>query len=203
MLSRREENRLARRSAIVAVARDAFLENGYAATSMSTICSLLGGSKGTLWAYFPSKEDLFAAILDDLTATFRAEMEDALKPGQSLPDALTHFCERFLHKVTTPNAIKLHRLILGEGDRFPEIGPLFYNSGPKQVCDRLSAFLGEQMDAGRLRKVEPMRAANHLIDLVKGPQLQRLWGVLPDSVESDLRAHAESAVDLFLRAYAP
>ena len=48
---------------------------------MSTIAAALGGSKGTLWAYFPSKEALFAAVLDDVTAAFRTELADALRPG--------------------------------------------------------------------------------------------------------------------------
>jgi len=202
-LSRREENRLARRASIVAIARDAFLDHGYAATSMSTIAAQLGGSKGTLWAYFPSKEELFAAVLDDLTAAFRADIEEALRPGRSLRAALLYFCESFLRKVMAPNAVQLHRLIIAEVDRFPEIGPLFYERGPKLVTDSLTAYLAEQMDEGLLRQADPVRAASQLTDLVKGPQTSRLWGIARNCGAHDIRAHAATSVDLFMRGYAP
>src|ERR1700760_3697848 len=52
-----------RRKAILAIARDVFLTEGYAAASMSAIASRLGGSKGTLYNYFPSKEALFAEFM--------------------------------------------------------------------------------------------------------------------------------------------
>ena len=53
----------AREAIILDVARDCFLAEGYAATSMSTIAARLGGSKGTLYNYFKNKEDLFAAVV--------------------------------------------------------------------------------------------------------------------------------------------
>ena len=52
-----------RREAILDVARDVFLEEGYASASMSTIAARLGGSKGTLYNYFKNKEELFAAYV--------------------------------------------------------------------------------------------------------------------------------------------
>src|ERR1700757_3560624 len=54
-----------RRRAILDVARDVFLKEGYAAASMSGIAARLGGSKGTLYNYFRSKEELFAAFMTD------------------------------------------------------------------------------------------------------------------------------------------
>src|ERR1700744_640952 len=51
----------ARREAILDVAQEVFLEEGFAAASMSTIAAKLGGSKGTLYNYFKSKDDLFNA----------------------------------------------------------------------------------------------------------------------------------------------
>src|SRR5258708_8438615 len=55
----------ARREAILDVAQQVFLKEGYAAASMSTIAARLGGSKGTLYNYFRSKEELFEAFIVD------------------------------------------------------------------------------------------------------------------------------------------
>ncbi|WP_112384128.1 MULTISPECIES: TetR/AcrR family transcriptional regulator [Sphingomonas] len=199
---RREENREARRATIVRLARDAFLQQGYAATSMSTIAGRLGGSKGTLWAYFPSKEDLFAAVLDDLTVNFRDNLEDALRPGRDCRTTLSDFAERFLHKIVDPHILGMHRLIVGEGGRFPEIGRIFYERGPKQVVERLSNYLRERMEAGDLRADDPQHAARNLIQLTQVAQSLRLWGVMDTPTPEMLQAHAADAVGVFMRAYA-
>ena len=201
--SRRAENREARRNCIVAAARDAFLEQGYAATSMSTIATQLGGSKGTLWAYFPSKEDLFAAVLDDVTASFRENLEDALRPGRDCRTTLFDFAERFLLKIVNPDSLRLHRLIVGEGGRFPEIGHIFYARGPKIVVDRLSDYIRQRIAAGDLRQEDPIQAARNLIQLAQMEQNLRLWGVLSNVPTTEMiHAHAANAVDVFMRAYA-
>ena len=61
--SKREGRRDERRDGILDVARECFLAEGYAATSMSTIAARLGGSKGTHYNYFKSKEELFEAMM--------------------------------------------------------------------------------------------------------------------------------------------
>jgi len=202
-VSRREENRAARHATIIAVARASFLDHGYAATSMSTIAAALGGSKGTLWAYFPSKEALFAAVLDDVTAAFRTELADALRPGRDTRTTLVDFARRFSMKVLNPDAVRLHRLVVGEGGRFPEIGRQFYDRGPAHVMAQLSTYIAGAMATGDLRPADPVRAAQHLVQLVQTHQNLRLWGVasLPDGPAID--THAAEVVDLFRRAYAP
>lgn len=201
--TRRDQNRESRRAAIVSAARDAFLEQGYAATSMSTIATHLGGSKGTLWAYFPSKEDLFAAVLDDVTASFRQNLDDALRPGRDCHTTLLDFAERFLLKILNPDNIRLHRLIVGEGGRFPEIGRLFYARGPQIVLERLSDYIRGRMEAGDLRSDDPLNAAMALIQLAQTQHSLRLWGVAEIPEIEDVRAHATEMVALFNRAYAP
>ena len=52
-----------RRETILEIARDMFFTEGYAAVSMSAIAARLGGSKGTLYNYFASKEELFSAVM--------------------------------------------------------------------------------------------------------------------------------------------
>lgn len=203
ILSRREENRAARHAAIVEIARRSFLDNGYAATSMSTIASELGGSKGTLWAYFPSKEALFAAVLDDVTAAFRAHLTDALLPGRDSRATLFDFVRRFSAKLLDPDSVRLHRLVVGEGGRFPEIGRVFYDRGPAQVLKGLSDHIAVEMAAGRLRDADPMLAAQYLIQLAQIEQNLRIWGVAPPPTDDARDARAAEAVDLFRRAYAP
>ena len=60
-LTKTRLDRDARRELILDVAQEVFLEEGFANASMSTIAARLGGSKGTLYNYFKSKDDLFTA----------------------------------------------------------------------------------------------------------------------------------------------
>ena len=69
-----------KRQAIVTVARDAFLRDGYGGTAMSSVAAEVGGSKTTLWSYFPSKQDLFAAVIDDMVDRYGEALRVPLPP---------------------------------------------------------------------------------------------------------------------------
>src|SRR5579871_1168537 len=81
----------ARRRAILEVGREVFLAQGYAAASMSEIAAKLGGSKGTLYNYFRSKEELFSAFIADTCQGPVMTFFDPLTPigvGRSVRDSL-------------------------------------------------------------------------------------------------------------------
>ena len=98
--------------------------------------------------------------------------------------------------------MRLHRLIIGEGGRFPEIGQLFYARGPKLVMERLAEYINSRMLSGELRKSDPAEAAMTLIHLSQSQQNLRLWGVaeLPNATE--IHNLALRALKLFNAAYA-
>src|SRR3546814_3629050 len=78
---------------------------------MSGIAATLGGSKSTLWRYFSSKEELFAAVLDDATAEFKRELGELLLSHQGVRNTLMRLCLHFIEKLVDPRSIRLHRLI--------------------------------------------------------------------------------------------
>lgn len=200
--SRREANREARREAILDVAKQSFLENGYAGTTMSGIAGELGGSKGTLWSYFPSKEALFAAVVDRATRQFRAEMTVILNLDDELETALRRFCAEFLAKISSPEAIALHRLVVGETSRFPELGCIFYERAPRQTHLLLAEFVAHVQKRGLLPGIEPLRAAQHLTWLcMSGHYQMLLTGVIAEISAAQAAADIDAAMATFLRAY--
>jgi AcrR family transcriptional regulator len=142
--SKREQNRLQRRGTIVEVATRAFLDQGYAATSMSAIADELGGSKATLWAHFASKEELFAAVIDQLVIQFSRDLEGALTDDRFSIEGLRHYCRRFLAKLMRDDAIKLFRLIVSDGARFPEIIAVFHVRAPARLQRMVTAYFATQ-----------------------------------------------------------
>ena len=90
--SRREARKRDRQEMILQVAQRYFLDHGYAGTTMSGIAATLGGSKGTLWNHFPSKEALFAAVLDRVAQAYRARLSQILDAEGDLEAVLLRAC---------------------------------------------------------------------------------------------------------------
>lgn len=200
---RRESRRRSRRDAIVQVAARHFLEHGYAGTTMSAIANTLGGSKGTLWSYFPSKGELFVAVLDRLTADFHAQLSLILNPEHDLETALRRFCREFLVKVTSPEGIALYRLVVSEACRFPEVGRDFHERGPRVTQMQLARFLADAMDRGLLHREEPIAMARNLIGLcLAGLRQNLLIGLIERLSPDDIDNEIDRAMAMFMRAYA-
>lgn len=202
LVGRREARRNDRRAAIIAVAYSSFLERGYAATTMSGIASKIGGSKATLWNYFPSKEALFEAVLDKATAAYRTQSSSLFDASGDPEQTLRAFCISYLEKVTTPEAIALQRLSYGEAGRFPEMGAIFYERAPAATWSQLGGFIASTMERGMLRTADPIRAARTLATLcLSGSHQQLLLGKLKAPTPELIAADADAAMDVFLRAY--
>jgi TetR/AcrR family transcriptional regulator, mexJK operon transcriptional repressor len=200
-LGKREQRKAERREAILEIAQQSFLEQGYDRTTMSAIAEAMGGSKGTLWSYFESKEELFAAVIDRAAAQFRIELVKALDPKGQVEVSLHRFAETFIRKITRADAIALHRIVVGESPRFPELGAIFYARAPGVMRELLADYIALRMEAGALRKEDPMKAAGMLLSLCDGGHHKRvLWGVETYD-EAIATQEAAVAVELFLRVF--
>ncbi|MFD1949712.1 TetR/AcrR family transcriptional regulator [Sphingomonas arantia] len=199
-VGRRESNKQDRRQAIIEAARRAFLDDGYAATSMSGLLKTLGGSKATLWSYFRSKEELFAAVIEDLTSAFSAELEGGLQKPADLERTLSVFCACFMETTALPDTVAAWRLIVGESGRFPELGRIFYEQAAMRIETALANYLRDQVAAGRLRDENTVRMAQTLIGFCANRQNKRLWGVEPTD-EDGVDADAVRFTRYFLRLF--
>jgi TetR/AcrR family transcriptional repressor of mexJK operon len=199
--SRREQNKAERRDSIVKIAMRSFLKNGYEATAMSTIAEEMGGSKGTLWSYFSSKEELFAAVIENAGAAFRAFMPTVFDSDQDIRVVLTRFCETFLERISRPQAIALQRLVIAQAERFPEIGRLFHEGGPAINHATLSDFFKRQMAAGILRTDDPNEAARMLLDLCTAGYHDRVLYAVEETSKTVEKREAARVVKQFLRCY--
>jgi AcrR family transcriptional regulator len=203
-ISKRDERRDLRRDHILDVARDAFLAEGYAATSMSSIAVRLGGSKGTLYNYFKSKEDLFGAVMQRQCAELAETLFDVAHEGANPRERLEHLARGFLNLLLSPASIAMHRVVVGESERFPEVGQTFYEFGPKVVMTRVASYLQELMDQGVLRRAPAEMAAQQFKDLaISGVYQPRLWNIIETPDEAAIDVQVANAVDTFLRAYRP
>jgi len=192
-----------RRNKILDVALACFLAEGYGATSMSTIAARVGGSKGTIYNYFNSKEDLFGSAVRYSSRKTGARLA-AFPEGLNTRDSLLRMAEDLLEHFLSPNALALYRLLIGEADRFPALARVFYEADPKIMFARYAQVLGTMMELGLLRRGDPALAAQQFNGLVVcGIYLPRLWGAVENPTPAARAEQAKAAVDTFLRAYAP
>lgn len=197
-----------RREAIIEVARNIFLSEGYGAASMSTIAAAVGGSKATLYAYFRSKAELFGAVLTNTSEDLGgglglpATPEPPCADGAELAARLTRFGRVLLTFMCRPQTVALYRLVIGEAGRFPELGETFYKAGPQEKIEQLSRLLEGGMAQGLLRADDPSRAAGDFLSLCRSRTHQHLlWGLAPEPTEAEIATDIDRAVGTFLAAY--
>ncbi|HEX3407891.1 MAG TPA: TetR/AcrR family transcriptional regulator, partial [Caulobacteraceae bacterium] len=191
--------------AIIAVAREAFLTSGFTATSMSEIAAKLGGSKGTLYNYFRSKEELFVAFMNESCEDlldFMDHLPETAEADHSVREDLIELGVAFLSSLTRDSFVSIHRLVVSEAGRFPELGRLFYENGPARGVQRFTEYFERVIAAGRLPPNDPREVGQRLKDLVLSDvYTRRLWGVLGPQSPQALRAHVTRSVDIFLMAF--
>jgi AcrR family transcriptional regulator len=191
-----------RRQAILKIAYQAFLTDGYAATSMSNIAAKVGGSKATLYNYFASKEELFTAVIEEECKDVQDMLADTHWDLSDLRAALIGFGDRFIHLILTDDKVATYRLVTAETGRFPELGRAFYTSGPAKSLDWLSQHFDRAVADGGLVAGNTRVMASQFFQLCKGDIHHRvLWNAVPAPTEEEIREAVEQAVDTFLAAY--
>ena len=193
-----------RRESILAIARQVFMEEGYATASMSAIAARVGGSKGTLYNYFSSKAELFSAVIIAQCDTGQAALFDFAADQGDMTGALTALGRRFIRLMLSDEVLAVHRMVVAESIRFPEIGEALYEAGPRRGKEKLAALFAKAMADGRLKVADPHRAAEHATELIMGGLYRRrLWNVGPRPTEAEMDASVDAGVAVFMAAYGP
>ena len=192
----------AKRLAILKAAAEVFREVGFERASMSEIRARIGGSKATLYNYFPSKEKLFFEVMYQAKELELADITHTLKPDADDPkEELLHFGKRLLAALYSPEAIAIRRLAIAES-RHSNIGKIVFEGATAPIENELAEFLRKFMKRGALRTSDPKTAAMQLLSLLESEFLQRvLLGVVSSVKPEALNSAARRAVETFLSAY--
>lgn len=200
--TRRAKASQARRQTFVAAARDAFFSKGYGGASMSSIAAKVGGSKTTLWTYFPSKEALFAAVVDDLVERHGRALEVPLPPDSAPADSLRRIGRALLETLHARPIIDLHRLTIGEAGRFPALARLFHERAPARGKARLRDYVSAAMERGQLRQGDPAEASRLFVGMLQAGSVQlHLFGLTGTPHKAELERELDAALDAFMRAW--
>ncbi|MEF9884518.1 TetR/AcrR family transcriptional regulator [Streptomyces sp. P9-A4] len=195
-----------KRQAIIDAALAEFLAEGYSAASMDAITRGSGVSKATIYKHFGSKERLFLAVVGGVLPKTYAGLElsdSTLTDAPDLRAALVRLTTDWARILLRPDIMKLRRLVIGEIDRFPQLGQLWYRVSYDMNNGPLIEALTELDARGTLAVPDPALAVRQLTAATVGvPQLVRTFSPDAELGDAELARVIASGVDLFLARYA-
>ncbi|AVS72753.1 TetR/AcrR family transcriptional regulator [Paracidovorax cattleyae] len=192
-----------KREAIVQAAIAEFRESGFSGTSMDRVAAAAGVSKRTVYNHFPSKDELFSAILDQLWSRSRAHADVVHDPGRPLRPQLMELIGHKMQLFNDPSFMDLSRVVIAEMLHNPERAKAMAARLSSRE-DGLPVWIDAAQRAGQLRAdADPLYAAHQLMGQLKAHALwpQLLLGQPPLDEAQQARVLADT-VDMFLGFYA-
>ncbi|MGB3633224.1 MAG: TetR/AcrR family transcriptional regulator [Rubrobacteraceae bacterium] len=150
----RSSRAVAKREQILSGAKRVFLREGFAATSTDVIAREAGVSKRTLYAYYPSKEELFEDVLRELTVenpqTRVLESARRINPKsrEELHEALLGLAKKLIATIMAPDYLALLRTIIADSHRFPKLSEIFRSTVPERGLREGSAMIQRSQQNG-------------------------------------------------------
>ncbi|MBS0560328.1 MAG: TetR/AcrR family transcriptional regulator [Proteobacteria bacterium] len=181
---------------VIEAATVLFLRDGYGATSLEAVAAAAGVSKRTLYARFSGKAALLQVSVARLVARWLPPFDAEIGQAQGLEATLLAAARVMLATALAPEALALHRLVIGEIARFPELAEVMREAGAHVGVLRLA----EAMARGGI--ADPQWAAEQFMALVLSVPQRRAMGLGPP-LDADAQADwAARCVALFLRGAA-
>jgi AcrR family transcriptional regulator len=189
----------ARLAKMLAAATDLFLRDGYEQTSIDSILTLSGGSKATLYAYFPTKEDLFRAVIDGVLVTTSYAHLDIT---HDVRNVLTQFAVDRLHVIFSARHRAVLRLIIAERERFPDLARLYFERGPQRGHRLLVDYLQAVGTHGLLDVDDAEEAAEFFVGMLMHRWYKELLLLnAPTPSDEQIQQRSEHVVGRFLGAF--
>jgi AcrR family transcriptional regulator len=190
----------ARIAKILDAATELFLKVGYEPASIDAILVKSGGSKSTLYAYFPTKQDLFRAVIDNVVAN--SDIGAALDVSGNPRFVLTEFAASRQRVVLSPRHRAVLGLVIAERERFPDLAEIYWERGPHRSQRQLATYLEALKHREILAIDDAEEAAEFFIGMLFQRWSKQLFYVSsPAPTEAAIRARAARVVTRFWAAY--
>jgi len=190
--------------AILDAATASFLADGFGATSIDALAKRLRISKRTFYSRFADKEALFAAVVHRIIERLRPAAGVPLADDADLPAVLQRLATLILHAALSPPAIALHRLIVAESARFPELAAVLASEGAAEEATRLIAgALERAVEDRRIALDDPTFAARQFLQMVVAIPQRRAMGLGVPMSKREIADWPRKVRDLFVNGLRP
>ncbi len=196
-LSKREQQKEAKRLALIDAALAVFSRVGFAAAKMDDVAEEAGVSKGTVYLYFDSKEHLFEEMVKAKMLPMLSEVAGILAtPSASAADRLKAHIRFFYKKVLNTDRRQIMRLIMAEGPNFPHLAEFYHTNVLSRGQAMMNAIIEEGVRSKEFRKMDTHGLAQNV---VAGALVAAMWKLVFDPFQPlDLDAYFDTHVDLIL-----
>lgn len=189
-----------KRDAIVAAAKELFLEQGFGDVSMDAVAAKAEVSKPTVYSHFENKAQLFESTMGDACAGQHFEDNNGI-PVEPPEQVLTQLGLTFLGVVCRNESVALFRVVMAEGIKFPGLAKTFYDH-TESLYRKLGDYLEDQTAKGVLRVENSRQAAHQFIALLSTPiTIELTIGVRGPVGEKERGRIVDASVSTFLRAF--
>lgn len=187
---------------ILDVAAAFFFEDGYGATSIEAIAKQARIAKRTIYSRFADKPSLFRAVVHRVIERLRPPNVTHLFEGTKLEDILYELARVILDASLNSQALALHRIVLAEATRFPELALIVHDQGTrKEAVQRISALLQRMTTKPNNDAGSNIFAAEQFLQMVVASPQRRALGLGIPMKKEELDIWAKNTVKLFLKGY--
>jgi TetR/AcrR family transcriptional regulator len=149
---KRERRKEARPGELLDAALDLFVEKGFAATRAEEVAARAGVSKGTLFLYFPTKEELFKAVVrENISGRFK-EWNDEFQTFEGTTADMVRYCMKvWWERLGATRASGMTKLMMSEARNFPELAAFYQQEVIKPGQDLIRRILKRGMERGEFQ----------------------------------------------------
>jgi TetR/AcrR family transcriptional repressor of mexJK operon len=175
--------RVERRAQILEAALPVFLEHGYGNATFDQLARAARVTKRTIYSYFDDKAGVFTAMVRNLATTVSSDAPD--------DDTLESLATRIVYRLNSAELIGLHRLVIAESTRFPELAKTLHDNGDARHIARLADHIRAEFGQDAVPRAQP------LFTLLLGEEhRKRLLGLLAPASPAEAEEHARRALAL-------
>ena len=199
--TKRERRKEARPGELLEAALDLFVEKGFAATRVDEVAARAGVSKGTLFLYFPSKEELFKAVVRENIAgrfeEWNAELETFVG---TTSDVLRYCYQVWWERIGSTKASGITKLMLSEAQNFPEIAQFYQQEVILPGQSLVRRILERGIARGEFRAIN----LDYAVYLVLAPMIfLMMWkhsmgACVPDALRLTPESYIDTQIDNIL-----
>lgn len=194
-------NKQQKTQAIIKAACHYFLQYGYNGATTDLIQKKAGVSKATLYNHFPTKESLFASVVNTQCKLFVEQVRAISLPDTHFSESLFRIGEAYLTLLLAPENQALFRAVVAEAPRFPGLAKTFYDAGPASILPVIAEAVNRALQKHELavNGCEPLRLATDFITVLRGKS-QMYCLLHPDFIpdQNTIAEWVSEAVDILI-----
>jgi AcrR family transcriptional regulator len=187
------------RHLLIESAEQEFGAKGFAGACMADVAERAGVSTKTIYRLFPNKSDLLAQVVSDRIGQFMLEIDADALDTLPISEALERIMTAYGTLMLSERTIAMHRLVIGECEKFPEIASAFYERAIQRANEGISTWLCRQCERGVIALDDPTMAAGILRGMMAmDPQRAVMLGQRRVPDHEEIATRAKQCTHLFL-----